>query len=475
MGDSPKILESPDEVLSTLQKDGARRWIYPVVSKGAWLKRRRAVGLSLVVLFVALPWIYINGKPMLLLDVIAREFTILGVTFYATDTLLFMTIVLTSLIGIFFVTALFGRVWCGWACPQTVYLEFVYRPVERFFEGKASARRRRDEGPPSAERTLRKAGKWLTYTVISVVLAHTFVAYFVGWGRLLEWMGGDPSEHLLFFGIMALVSGLMLFDFGYFREQMCTITCPYARLQSVLQDRDSMIVTYDPVRGEPRGNRTRAQRQAEKAGDDISLGDCIDCNACVRTCPTGIDIRQGLQMECIGCTQCIDACDHIMEGIGKPGGLIRYSSENQVERKPGRIARPRVFIYGVALAGLMIALGVGLANRHPIDFNIGRAGKVPFAMLPDDKVSNRLRFRVQNRTNTTQEYTVTAVEPPGIEIKLVGRQTMTVGPGHTERVEGWIVAPTNLFDRGKTNAVFRVQDAQGTSADFAFTLLGPAS
>lgn len=475
MADAPRILESPDDVLSTLKADGRRRWIYPVTSHGRFLTRRRIVGWVLVVLFIALPLIRIQGKPALLLDVVAREFTIFGLTLYATDTLLLMVFMLTVFMSVFLFTALFGRVWCGWACPQTVYLEFVFRPIESFFEGKPNVRRRRDEGPATLERVLRKGAKWAVFAVIAVGLAHTFVAYFVGWDRLVTWIGGKPSEHIGFFAVMAVTSALILFDFGFFREQMCTITCPYARFQSVLQDRDSLIVSYDPARGEPRGRRSREQREQEKGGVKLDLGDCIDCAACVRTCPTGIDIRDGLQMECIGCTQCVDACDSIMEGIGKPRGLVRYTSENQIEGKPTHVARVRTVGYGVVLAGLLVTLGVLLVGRTPIDVNIGRAGSAPFAMLPDGSVSNRIRFRVQNRTHEPATYTVKAVQPDGLQIKLVGKPTLDVDAGKTERVEAWIVAPPTAFQNGKTDAKFRVSDESGHTQDVGFTLLGPST
>lgn len=475
MGDAPQILDSPEEVLSTLHADGKRRWIYPVRSPGRFLTRRRIVGWSLIALFVALPLIKVAGKPALLLDVVAREFTFFGLTLYATDTLLAMLFFLIVLVSAFLFTALFGRVWCGWGCPQTVYLEFVFRPIEELIEGKPNVRKRRDEADATVERYARKAAKWGIYAVIAFGLAHTFVAYFVGWERLITWMTGPPSEHWGFFMIMAVTTALILFDFGYFREQMCTITCPYARFQSVLQDRDSLIVSYDPTRGEPRGRRTAAQRKEESAGAKLALGDCIDCGACVRTCPTGIDIRNGLQMECIGCTQCIDACDAIMIGISKPVGLIRYTSENQIERKPTRVVRPRTIGYSVVLVGLLTVFGVLLADRKPIDVNIGRAGKELFAMLPDGNVTNRLRFRVQNRGEASANFTITAVEPTGVEVKLVGRPRLAVAPGHTERVEAWVVVPSTAFDHGKATVRFEVADEAGRKEQAEFTLLGPSS
>ncbi|MFK7848818.1 MAG: cytochrome c oxidase accessory protein CcoG, partial [Rhodothermales bacterium] len=319
----PEVLESPVEVLSTMTRDGKRKWLYPTLSAGIFHKRRLITGWALIVLFVMLPVIQINGKPAVLIDFIHREFALFGLIFYPTDTLLLLMVMISTVLGVGLFTALLGRVWCGWACPQTVYLEFVYRPIERWIEGKEHVRKRRNEGPWTWEKAWKKGLKFSIYLVISVLLANVFISYLVGWHNLLEWMQQPPAQNWGFFLTMTFTSGLILYDFGYFREQMCTIACPYARLQSVLLDEDSMIVSYDPNRGEPRARRGKKKMAQELAGEIPAQGDCIDCFACVRTCPTGIDIRDGLQMECIACTQCIDACDSIMDNINKPRGLIR--------------------------------------------------------------------------------------------------------------------------------------------------------
>ncbi|MEL7171121.1 MAG: 4Fe-4S dicluster domain-containing protein, partial [Bacteroidota bacterium] len=291
------ILESPEAVLTTLDRDGKRKWLYPTPSKGRFWKRRLVLGWGLIAFFVALPIVKINGKPAVLLDVMAREFTLFGATFYPTDTFYLLLFGLSALVSVFLLTALLGRVWCGWGCPQTVYLEFLYRPIERWIEGPEHVRKRRNEAPRSMDWAWRRTLKLGIYGVISVALAHVFVSYFVGWDRLLTYMQGDPREHWGYFVMMAGTSALILYDFGYFREQMCTIACPYARFQSVLMDEDSLIVSYDFTRGEARGKGKKQDdgvRYNKKTGE--ALGDCVDCYACVRTCPTGIDIRDGLQM-----------------------------------------------------------------------------------------------------------------------------------------------------------------------------------
>ncbi len=473
--DSVGVLDSPVEVLSTLTREGKRKWVYPVPSKGHYYKRRLWLGWVLVFLFLALPIIPINGKPALLLDFVHREFAIFGIIFYPTDTFLLMLFLIGAGISIILFTALLGRVWCGWACPQTVYLEFVFRPIERLIEGKEHVRKRRDEGPWNWDKLWRKGLKLTVFLAISLVLAHAFVAYFVGWDNLLVWMQRSPTEHWGFFVMMGLTTGLVLFNFGYFREQMCTITCPYARFQSVLLDPDSLIVSYDPNRGEPRARRSKKRIQEEEAGLVPQLGDCIDCLACVRTCPTGIDIRDGLQMECIACTQCIDACDDIMVKIDKPKGLIRYTSEHALAGRKTRKLRPRTVLYSALLALIVTVLTGMLMNRQAYDINVGRSVGDPYMTLPGDQVANRLRFRVRNQTPDPTNFTIEAVQPAGAEVKIVGTSPISLASQEMKRVEAWVVVPSGSFADGEEKAVFHLKFEDGAVEEVRFTLLGPTN
>ncbi|MEM1054833.1 MAG: cytochrome c oxidase accessory protein CcoG [Bacteroidota bacterium] len=458
------VLDSPEEVLTTLHADGRRKWMYPTESRGAFWKKRLLLGWALIVLFVALPIVRIGGKPAVLLDVAAREFTFFGTTFYPTDTLYLMLFGISSLLSIALLTALLGRVWCGWGCPQTVYLEFVFRPIERLIEGKEHVRQRRDARKDLTwDKAWRKGAKWTVYLLISIVLAHVFVSYFAGWDNLLRWMTSPPTEHWGYFLLMGGTTALVAFDFGIFREQMCTIACPYARFQSVLMDGDSMIVSYDPGRGEPRGRGKKRE----------GLGDCVGCFACVRTCPTGIDIRDGLQMECIACTQCIDACDAIMDRTNQPRGLIRYTSEHALEGRPTRVLRPRTAIYGVLLVALVTLLGVGLTTRGDFDTDIGRAVGAPFMELPDGVVANRIRVRVRNQTPKDATFTMEAIQPAGAETRLVGRPPVRVAAGEMTRAEAWITVSPEVFSAGTADTVIRLTFDDGTIEDIPFTLLGP--
>ena len=464
--DTPTIPDAPEAVLSTLTADGKRKWIYPTLSPGRFLKWRGVVAWALIALYLAFPIVRINGRPGILLDLLNREFTILGTTFYPTDTVLLMLLFIGTLVAIVLVTALLGRVWCGWACPQTVYMEFVFRPIERLFEGPEHRRKRRDEAPLDFDKLWRKSAKWGAFTLISLLLAHSLVAYFVGWESLLRWMTEPPTEHWGYFVMMAFTTGLILFDFGIFREQMCTIACPYARFQSVLLDPDSLIVSYDAGRGEPRG-------KAKKNGTSSNVGDCVDCFACVRTCPVGIDIREGLQMECIACTQCIDACDSIMDNLGRPRGLIRYTSENALSTGKARILRPRVALYG-ALMLLVSGLFIGaLVARQPFDVEVVRAPGAPFMEMPDGQIANRLRIRVQNQTARADRLTLEPVAPTGAELRVVGTQPIEIDARALTRFEAWVSAPKEAFVRGETDAEIELRFESGEMVRRGFRLIGP--
>lgn len=474
------FLEAPESVLSTMDSSGKRKWIYPTESRGKFWRGRLILGWMLIALFISLPWIQINGKPAVFLNVLQREFTFFGLTLHPTDSIILMVFGLTVLISVFFFTALFGRVWCGWACPQTVYLEFVFRPIERLIEGKETKRRRRDQKPMDYDKAWRKVLKFAVFFLISAALAHTFVAYFAGWHNLLRFMGQSPAEAPGYFLTMLLTTGLVLFDFGYFREQMCTITCPYARFQSVLMDENSLIVSYDPNRGENRGT-ARARRLAEQhdAGPlslengTLTFGDCVDCFACVRTCPVGIDIRDGLQMECVSCTQCIDACNDVMDAVGRPRGLIRYTSENAINKKPTRVLRPRLIAYGIILLGLSTVLTGLILTRSPLEVDVARARGTTYTMTADGDVANRLRFRLRNRTGEDATLSIRPAIPANARVQVVGEQDIHLEPGALHRVEAWITVPAEEMPPGGVESILELVADGDVLETVEIRLLGP--
>lgn len=451
---------SSERVLSTLHRDGSRRQIRPKLATGRFLRRRHVVGYALIALFVALPYIHIGGKPAILLDLARTEFTFFGATFLPTDSLLLMLLGLTIVLAVFIFTALYGRVWCGWGCPQTVYMELVFRPLERLIEGSPQQQRQLDQGGFSRRRAL----KYGVFFVVSIVVAHTFLAYFVGVEPLYRWVQSSPLEHPVAFLIMAGVTGLMFLDFAYFREQMCIVACPYGRLQSVLIDQQSLIVGYDGKRGEPRG------KVARKDSDD--LGDCIDCSACVYTCPTGIDIRDGLQMECIGCTQCIDACDAIMDRIDRPRGLIRYTSQDDLAGKPRRLLRPRIIVYP-ALLVLVFALFVfELGSVEGAEVTALRNAAAPFSVLQTGEVSSPVRFRIINRTGDEHTYRFDLVDRGDTQL-IAPRNPVPVGAGDKMEATFIVISPAPAFESGRREVQFRVSDSAGFEEVIEYTLLGP--
>ena len=306
-----------EELLYSMSADGKRRFMHPVVHKGQYWRIRRILAWALMVLFFALPLIPVGGYPAVFMDIASQRTHLFGSTFHPTENLVLAAFGFGVVVTVLFVGSTFGRVWCGFGCPQTVYLEFLYRPIEAFLEGGPANQKRLNAQPWNARKLRVKAAKWGIFAVISLVMATNFVAYFTSWSALLPGVLHHPAQWTGPLFAIAFVGAAILFDFGWFRDQMCAIACPYGRLQNVLSDPDTLVVAYDSARGEP---RTRAREQAP------GLGACVDCGACVAACPTGVDIRRGLQVECIGTAQCVDACDEVMLKLGRPTGLIKFTS-----------------------------------------------------------------------------------------------------------------------------------------------------
>jgi cytochrome c oxidase accessory protein FixG len=460
------LLKSPERVLSTLNADGTRRWLRPRLSLGRFLTARRAVGYFLIVLFVGLPWLRIGGKPPILLDLVRREFTLLGTTFRPTDTPLLVLLMLSLFVGIFMVTSLLGRVWCGWGCPQTVYLELVFRPLERLLEGSPQQQAKLDRDGGGARRLL----KYAVFLFVSFFVANTFLAYFVGTDQLVLWMRRSPAEHPAAFLLMAGTTLLMFGDFAYFREQTCIVACPYGRFQSVLLDPSSLIVGYDGGRGEPRG-KLKKLPVVDAGGQPAPRGDCIACGACVVTCPTGIDIREGLQMECIGCAQCIDACDAIMDRINKPRGLIRYTSEVGLAGGKRRTLRPRVVIYAVFLVALLTTLSTLLVQRAPARVTVLR-GANQFVELQTGEVQNVLRLKIENRGESSQTYEVILESEPNGRL-VVDTGQLEVAGGESNTVAVVVLLAPEAFAAGPHPTTLTVRDNAGWSAQVTYPLRGP--
>lgn len=381
--------ELDENRLATTTDDGSRVYLYPEEVKGKWNNRRNFVYFFLIAIYLVLPWMKINGHQAILLHIKNREFFILGGHFYAHNIPLVFILLVSFILGIGLVTALKGRIWCGWACPQTVFIEGVFRKIEYFIEGNYRKRIKLDKAPLSFEKVWKKSAKWFLFTAFSLIISHSFVAYFVPVQELVGLVGTNPQAHSGVFLAVLIVTGIFLFDFGWFREQFCIIACPYGRFQSVMMDQDTTVVAYDYTRGEPR-----------KQPDVKEAGDCINCYKCVHVCPTGIDIRRGTQLECIHCTKCIDICDEVMTKIHKPTGLIRFTTERQLEEGKTKVLRPRIILYSVALT-LLVSIGSFIIHSSKqLDVIWLRGTKAPFQVVVtegQEKVVNHYKAEILYR------------------------------------------------------------------------------
>jgi cytochrome c oxidase accessory protein FixG len=395
---------APSNILGSMKQDGSRLDLHPADVKGKWNRRRRAAFAVLIAFYVLAPFIPVGGHPMIQLDVQHRRFYLFGSTFNSQDFWMVVLLLLSFTFGLLLVTAWKGRVWCGWGCPQTVFLEGLYRPVERFFDGPREARIRLAAEPFSLKKLARRLGKYAVFLALSAAIAHTATALFVSPRELWLMIEEGPASHLEAFGLTIGFTAILMFNFTWFREQFCVVLCPYGRLQSVLHDRDSVTVAYREARGEPRG-------KISKAPGAPKLGDCIDCKRCVVVCPTGIDIRNGLQMECLACTQCVDACDEVMDKVKRPRGLIAFASQNELAGAPRRTLRPRLLVYAALMVLSLGTLGVSLATRTPFEANIFRArGGMPF-IVDGEVVRNPFEVHVFNKNTAPARFTIAVKSP----------------------------------------------------------------
>lgn len=370
---SDNEFELDKERLATTDASGARVYLYPEDVTGKWKDRRTLFYWFLILIYLVFPWIYIKGKPALMIDLAHREFTLLGSTLHGIEPILMFLILISGLFFIAFMTSLFGRVWCGWACPQTVFIQSIFMKIETLVEGRARERRELARSSWSLNKVIRRSVKWILFTIVSLHITHTFIGYFVGPRELLRMSMQNPSQNPEVFIAVMICTAIILLDFGWFREQFCIIACPYGRMQSVMMDANSFVIAYDQTRGEPR--RGEVPREQE--------GDCINCYACVKVCPTGIDIRRGTQMECIACTLCIDACDDIMIKVKKPTGLIRYSSENALLGGKHKIVTPRSLLYLTICLAFMASFFVFLNQSTELSFVFMRGTDSPFQVVTE--------------------------------------------------------------------------------------------
>jgi cytochrome c oxidase accessory protein FixG len=411
-----------------------------------------------------MPWIKISGHPFMLFNFFERKFIVFGVAFGPQDFFIFALGFVSMIIFVVLFTAIYGRIFCGWICPQTVFMEMVFRKIEYWIEGDAGKQKALNAQPMNGIKFVKKASKQLIFIAIAVLIGNTFMAYIVGIDDTLKIVSHSPFDHITGFIAVMVFSGVFYFVFSYFREQACTIVCPYGRLQGVLLDQNSIVVAYDYVRGEPRGKLDRDNPNAN--------GDCIDCHLCVAVCPTGIDIRNGTQLECVNCTSCIDACDSIMDRIEKPKGLIRYDSMRGIKEKRKFKVTPRIILYSILLVALLSIFGTLLATRADMKVNVLRSPGKIFQEMPEEKISNLYHLKMVNNTFEDIPVEIKA-DNPDAEIFLIGKD-IVLKSLNVQDAEFMIIMKKDRIKTAVTPVMVRVFANGRILNETKTTFIGPA-
>lgn len=462
MSQSPNYFR--DQV-STLTDDGkSRKWLYPKVIKGKLYQYRTGVSYFFLALLFAAPFLKLNGEQLVLLNVLERKFVFFGIIFWPQDFFLFVLALLNFMVFIVLFTVVFGRVFCGWACPQTIFLEMVFRKIEIWIEGDHLKRKKLDEGPLTTEKLVKKMLKHSIYLGISFLIANIFLAYLIGSETLIKIMTEPIAAHLSGFISIWVFTFVFYLVFSKMRELVCTVACPYGRLQGVLLDNESIIVAYDYERGEPRGKRVK--------GAENTNGDCIDCKLCVDVCPTGIDIRNGTQLECVNCTACIDACDMVMEKIDRPTRLIGFKSEDEIKNKKPFHLNKRIYGYSAVLLILMTALSYLLWTRSDVKTTILRAGGTLYQLREQEKaISNLYNAELINKTSKGIKVHIVP-ENPKAKIQYIQNQD-SIAYGGTAKLTFFVILPQSEITQYKSELKFKLV-ANGKVIDrFETTFIAP--
>jgi len=451
--------------LSTVTNDGKRVWIYAKKIQGRFTNRRKILAIFLLAVFYIGPFIKIGNDPIMLFDVLQRKFVIFGVVFWPQDFHLILLALITTIVFVVLFTVIFGRLFCGWVCPQTIFMEFVFRRIEYLIEGTAAEQRKLDQQPMNFNKLWRKTLKHIIFYGIAVITSTTFLSYMIGFDSVKDFLGEGPIDNMGGYIGLLLFSGVFYFVFGFFREQVCTIACPYGRLQGVLVDKKSIIVAYDYKRGEP-----RAPLNKQKDGES---GDCVDCNSCIVVCPTGIDIRNGTQLECINCTACIDACNSVMDKVKKPKGLIRYDSELGIETGNHSIFNTRSIAYSIVLTILILFVGYLFMLRGDFESTILRARGSLYQLYGADSLSNIYNFNLVNKSSEKLMIDYVLESPKG-RIKHIQENT-AVPVGEIGKGTFLVIIPKNQLSSSKTSIIIGLY-LNGNMVDtYTSSFVGPSS
>ncbi len=471
--------------IATVDSSGKRIWIYPKKPKGRFYDYRKYVSYFLLLVLFGLPFIKMNGRPFVLLNVPETEFILFGVYFAPQDFHLFVIAMLIFMVFIVLFTVIYGRLFCGWVCPQTIFMEMVFRRIEYWIEGDANAQRRLAKAPWTTDKYVKKIGKQLIFLLISALIAHTFLAYIIGLDEVTKIVTEPISEHWKGFIAMLIFTGMFYGVFSVMREQVCTTICPYGRLQGVLLDENSLAVAYDFERGEPRGKLTRSKRNKQASSTAAGLniaaggvtlepekGDCVDCGLCVKVCPTGIDIRNGTQLECINCTACMDACDEVMVKIKRPEGLIRIDSYNGIVEKKNSLWNSRVAAYTLVLVALLGLESFLFMNRSSVETLFLRTPGMLYQDNDDGYISNLYNYQLINKTDAEMVVTFKCDDIPGILFETIGKPPKTLENQVTEGAV-FIKIPKDKIKKRKTDLLIKVYNGEELIDESETTFLGP--
>ena len=448
--------------VGTIDQKGKRKYIFPKKPKGWFTDRRTFASIVYLIVFFTLPWIKMNGEPFIMINVLKRKFIIFGQIFGPQDFFIFALAMITFVVFIILFTSIFGRIFCGWACPQTIFMEMVFRKIEYWIDGDSNKQQQLKVMPWNTFKIRKRAIKIIVFYLISFIIANYFMAYLISMDEVLRYVHEGIGAHASTFIALLIFTSIFFFVYYWFREQVCIVVCPYGRLQGVLLDKNSIVVAYDYVRGEPRGKVSEQK-----------TGDCIDCKACVRVCPTGIDIRNGTQLECINCTACIDACDEIMEAVDRPKQLIRYASENNIAKKETLKITTRIKGYSFLLLAIASALFIMLATRDAVDITILRTQGMIYQSLPNGYIGNLYSARMFNKTHKDIEVNLSIPEEEG-SIEVIGKKPLITKESYTV-ITFLVKKKTNQIKKRKSDIEIEVRAEGKKLSTKKTTFIGPIS